>query len=184
MVSDNPELLEPFPKPPMEALRQGPNLRRILCKSKLHKVSRNPTRATHRSSAGWKRCSASVKRQCNVPSVLTLPTLPLQSHHTSLATHITSKHLSTAKLKTLFMLGNAPNVMKISPSTLTTVDMYQISISESTRKGPIILASQKEDFQKDLLNIEITQSLAELMNLQDNILLYQATQSVISKVLQ
>ena len=66
MISDNPELKEPFPKPPMASLRQGPNLRRILCRSKLYKVSRNPVRATHRSSAGWKRCSASGRRQCPV----------------------------------------------------------------------------------------------------------------------
>ena len=37
MISDNPELKEPFPEPPMAALRQGPSLRRILCKSKLFK---------------------------------------------------------------------------------------------------------------------------------------------------
>ena len=37
MVSDNPELKEPFPEPPMPALRQGPSLRRILCKSTLPK---------------------------------------------------------------------------------------------------------------------------------------------------
>ena len=36
MVTDNPDLQEAFPKPPMASLRQGPNLRRQLCK-KSHK---------------------------------------------------------------------------------------------------------------------------------------------------
>ena len=66
MVSDNPDLKDPFPEPPMAALRQGPNLRRILCKSKLSKKTRNPTRTTHRSAAGWKRCSSSGKKQCSI----------------------------------------------------------------------------------------------------------------------
>ena len=88
MVSDNPELLEPFPKPPMAALRQGPNLRRILCKSKLHKVSRNPTRATHRSSAGWKRCSASGKRQCPICPYTPNTATSITSHITGYTHHI------------------------------------------------------------------------------------------------
>ena len=66
MVSDNPDLKEPFSEPPMAALRQGPNHRRILCKSKLFKKTRNPSRATHRSANGLKRCSSSGKRQCPV----------------------------------------------------------------------------------------------------------------------
>ena len=66
MVSDNPELKEPFPEPPMPALRQGPSLRRILCKSTLPKKTRNPRRATHRTAAGWKRCSSTGKRQCPI----------------------------------------------------------------------------------------------------------------------
>ena len=32
MVTDNPDLQEAFPKPPVAGLRQGPNLRRQLCK--------------------------------------------------------------------------------------------------------------------------------------------------------
>ena len=65
MVSENPELKDVFPEPPMAALRQGPNLRKLLCRSKLPKFSRNPKRASHRNSAGWKRCSASGGRSCN-----------------------------------------------------------------------------------------------------------------------
>ena len=65
MISENPELSKVFPDPPMAALRQGPNLRNLLCKSKLPKILRNPIRSTHRNSAGWKRCSASGGRSCN-----------------------------------------------------------------------------------------------------------------------
>ena len=63
MLSDNLELRDAFPDPPMACLRQGPNLRRLLCKSSLTKVTR-PARATHRSAAGWKRCSQTTGRQC------------------------------------------------------------------------------------------------------------------------
>ena len=82
MISDNPELKEAFPQPPMAALRQGPNLRRILCRGKLYKVSMNPVRATHRSSAGWKRCSASGRKQCPI-----CPFTPKTA--TSITSHIT-----------------------------------------------------------------------------------------------
>ena len=65
MVNENPELSEVFPEPPMAALRQGPNLRKLLCKAKLTKVTRNRPRAAHRSAAGWKRCSSSGGNPCN-----------------------------------------------------------------------------------------------------------------------
>ena len=39
---------------PMVSLRQGPNPRRLNCKSSLPKLSRNPKRATHRNTSGWK----------------------------------------------------------------------------------------------------------------------------------
>ena len=90
MISDNPELKEPFPKPPMAALRQGPNLRRILCRSSLYKVSKNPVRATHRSSAGWKRCSASGKRQCPICPYTPNTATSITSHITGYTHHITS----------------------------------------------------------------------------------------------
>ena len=64
MIADNPELSEVFPDPPMGCLRQGPNLQRILCKAKLSKVTRNAPRATHRTAAGWRRCSATTGREC------------------------------------------------------------------------------------------------------------------------
>ena len=42
MINENLELKEFFQEPPMAALRQGPNLRNLLCKSKLPKLSQNP----------------------------------------------------------------------------------------------------------------------------------------------
>ena len=59
MLFNNPELKETFPDPPMAALRQGPNLRKYLCKSKLTKKSRenNFRRNTRKNAAGWKKCS-------------------------------------------------------------------------------------------------------------------------------
>ena len=42
MITDNPELAEPFPDRPMACLRQGAKIRNILCKATLPKISRNP----------------------------------------------------------------------------------------------------------------------------------------------
>ena len=89
-VSDNPDLKEPFPEPPMAALRQGPNLRRILCKSKLSKKARNPGRATHRSAAGWKRCSSSGKKQCPICPYTPMSAVAVTSQVTDYTHHITT----------------------------------------------------------------------------------------------
>ena len=59
----NPDLKEAFPKPPMASLRQRPNLGRQLCKATLSKLSRNSTRATNRTTAGWRRCSTTTGRR-------------------------------------------------------------------------------------------------------------------------
>ena len=83
MISDNPDLKKIFPEPPMASLRQGPNLRRKLCKATLPKLSRNPTRATHRNTAGWKRCSTTTGRQCPV-----CPLTPTSA--TSITSHLTN----------------------------------------------------------------------------------------------
>ena len=89
MLTDNPELRDAFPDPPMACLRQGPNLRRLLCKSSLTTVTR-PTRATHRSAAGWKRCSHTTGRQC-AKCPYTPPTASsITSHITGYTHHITS----------------------------------------------------------------------------------------------
>ena len=64
MVRKNSELKEVFPAPPMAALRQGKNLRRMLCSSKLHPVKRldRVRRGVHKDSPGWKNC----KKPCPV----------------------------------------------------------------------------------------------------------------------
>lgn len=90
MVHDNPELKEPFPEPPMAALRQGPNLRRILCRSTLYKKNRNPKRATHRSAAGWKRCSSTGKRQCPICPFTPMSAVAVTSHVTGYTHTITT----------------------------------------------------------------------------------------------
>ena len=57
MIFSNSDLKKVFPDPPMGALRQGPNLRKFLCKSKLSSVSRSSKfqRKTHFNSNGWKK---------------------------------------------------------------------------------------------------------------------------------
>ena len=59
MIFNNPELKEIFPEPPMGALKQGPNLRKNLCRSVLYRTSRNTKyqRSTRKTSEGWKKCS-------------------------------------------------------------------------------------------------------------------------------
>jgi hypothetical protein len=58
MLKKNENLKEFFPAPPMPALRQPPNLRRILCGSKLHPIRRanRVQRGTHKDAPGWKKC--------------------------------------------------------------------------------------------------------------------------------
>ena len=74
----------------MAALRQGPNLRSLLCKSKLTKITRNPKRSTHRNSAGWKRCSASGDRSCNQCPYIPVSASTITSHVTGYTHHITT----------------------------------------------------------------------------------------------
>ena len=96
MLSDNPELRDSLPEPPMACLRQGPNLRRLLCKSSLIKPSR-PARATHRSAAGWKRCSHTTGRQC-AKCPYTPPTASsVTSHITRYTHHITTPITCTSE---------------------------------------------------------------------------------------
>ena len=44
--------------PPMAALRQPPNLRKILCRSKLYPITRADkySRKCHKNAPGWKKC--------------------------------------------------------------------------------------------------------------------------------
>ena len=64
MIKKDPKLKEIFPGPPMPALRQPKNLRRILCKSKLNPVKRinNLRRGTHKNAPGWKNC----RKPCHI----------------------------------------------------------------------------------------------------------------------
>ena len=59
MLFSNPDLKSYFEEPPMSSLRQGPNLRKYLCKSNLAKLtrSRNLKRGAQVSAPGWKKCS-------------------------------------------------------------------------------------------------------------------------------
>ena len=59
MLFNNPELKEIFEEPPMSSLRQGPNIRKYVCKSTLAKIQRadRSRRGTHASAPGWKKCS-------------------------------------------------------------------------------------------------------------------------------
>ena len=93
MLNDNPDLKKVFPQPPMASLRQGPNLRRILCKATLSKQSRNPTRATHRNTAGWRRCSTSTGRQCPICPLTPTSAKSVTSHLTGY-THTIRKPLN------------------------------------------------------------------------------------------
>ena len=58
-----PHLAEIFPKTPMPAYRQPPNLRKLLCRSKLYQVKRTLTlkRSTHKEAPGWKKCAKPCK---------------------------------------------------------------------------------------------------------------------------
>ena len=59
MLINSPHLKEMFDSPPMASYRQPPNLRRLICKSKLYPLSRNSKlqRGTHKNAPGWKKCS-------------------------------------------------------------------------------------------------------------------------------
>ena len=82
MIRDNPDLKKIFPQPPMASLRQGPNLRRLLCKATLPKLTRNPTRATHRTTNGWRRCSTTTGRQCPICPLTPVSAVSVTSHLT------------------------------------------------------------------------------------------------------
>ena len=90
MITDNPDLKKVFPQPPMASLRQGPNLRKMLCKSTLPKVSRNPTRGTHRTTNGWRRCSTVTSRQCPICPLTPTSATTVTSHLTGYTHKINS----------------------------------------------------------------------------------------------
>ena len=63
MIFNAPHLQEVFKSPPMASFRQPPNLRRLLCKAKLHPQDRSVrlTRGTHQNAPGWKKCGKNCK---------------------------------------------------------------------------------------------------------------------------
>ena len=65
MITKNPQLKEIFPKPPMPALRQPPNLCKIICKGKLYDTDRK------NHDQGWKKCHLSEKMGHHVVFVYT-----------------------------------------------------------------------------------------------------------------
>ena len=63
MLIKNNDLKEVFPEPPMAGLRQGKNLRRLLCRARLSPMpSSRPTRAAV-AKPGWRSCAGN-RRQC------------------------------------------------------------------------------------------------------------------------
>ena len=52
-----------FKSPPMASYRLPPNLRRMVCKSKLFPVGKNKKimRGTHKNAPGWKKCGKNCK---------------------------------------------------------------------------------------------------------------------------
>ena len=66
MVFKKPELKETFHNPPMAALRQPPNLRRIVCRSSLYQPKRGDLfiRKSHRQAPGWKKCGKGSTTCC------------------------------------------------------------------------------------------------------------------------
>jgi hypothetical protein len=103
MVKKNEHLKEVFPSPPMAALRQPPNLRRILCGSKLHPVRR----------------AERVKRGTHKDAIFVhLPSLTVTRWWDKLtATDTLLKNLSVVKVKDVYITGNVskPTVLTIQP---------------------------------------------------------------------
>ena len=66
MLFKKPELKTTFPEPPMPALRQPPNIRQLLCRSKLFPVMRgnNLARKCKKTAPGWKKCSKGSNTCC------------------------------------------------------------------------------------------------------------------------
>ena len=60
MIFRKPDLKKVFPEPPMAALRQPPNLRRMLCRSYLYSIKRGDRlqRSSHKNAPGWHKCGS------------------------------------------------------------------------------------------------------------------------------
>ena len=66
MVFRKPELKPVFKDAPMAALRQPPNLKKLICRSKLYPISRAAkyTRTCHQNAPGWKKCGKGTLTCC------------------------------------------------------------------------------------------------------------------------
>ena len=66
MVFRKPELKPVFKDAPMAALRQPPNMKKLICRSKLYPVSRAAkyTRTCHQNAPGWKKCGKGTTTCC------------------------------------------------------------------------------------------------------------------------
>ena len=66
MLFKKPELKMTFGGPPMAALRQPPNLRKMICKSTLSTVKRSDkfTRNSHKNAPGWRKCGKGSTTCC------------------------------------------------------------------------------------------------------------------------
>ena len=66
MLFKKPELREVFAEPPMAAMRQPPNLRKMICRATLSQPKRADRlgRRTHKSAPGWKKCGQGSTTCC------------------------------------------------------------------------------------------------------------------------
>ena len=66
MVFRKPELKPVFKDAPMAALRQPPNIKKIICRSKLYPVVRASKfkRTCHQNAPGWKKCGKGASTCC------------------------------------------------------------------------------------------------------------------------
>ena len=66
MIFKKPELKPVFQAAPMAALRQPPNIRKLVCRSKLYPISRATklSRTCHKNAPGWKKCGKGTTTCC------------------------------------------------------------------------------------------------------------------------
>ena len=66
MIFKKPDLKATFDAPPMAALRQPPNLRKMICRSSLPTIKRGDrfTRNAHKSAPGWRKCGKGSTTCC------------------------------------------------------------------------------------------------------------------------
>ena len=87
MIFQHPELQNTFPAPPMPALRQTPNLRHYLCRSRMYNVNSRRSRNT-----GWKRCNRSRCKNCDFTfDATTTVTAPATGYQHKITTPVTWK---------------------------------------------------------------------------------------------